>query len=89
MTPRRYQFIRWQLLVMWAAAIALVALGSFGWELFFLLSLVGLLVATEGSAPYEVTPEWRTRVHRVVYLGLAGFCLVVVLRALPIIRSLA
>ena len=47
-------------------------------ELFFLFSLIGLLIVTELTAPVNVTPEWRRRLRWVVAAGLAAFGLIVV-----------
>ncbi len=42
-------------------------------ELFFLLSLIGLLIVTELTAPVNVTPEWRRRLRWIILVGLAVF----------------
>ena len=79
------RFVRWQLAWMLAAVLALAALGAFEAELFFVLSLIGLLIVTELTAPVAVTPAWRRRLRWLILLGLVGFAVVVVRRILEIL----
>ncbi|QFU84121.1 hypothetical protein [Natronorubrum aibiense] len=79
------RFIRGQLAWMVAAVLALSVLGSFSYELFFVLSLIGLLIVTELTAPFAVTPEWRRRLRWLILLGLVGFAVIVVRRILEIL----
>ena len=79
------QFIRGQLAWMLAAVLALSLLGSFSYELFFVLSLIGLLIVTELTAPFAVTPDWRRRLRWLILLGLVGFGIIVVRRILEIL----
>ncbi|MXV64202.1 hypothetical protein GS429_19455 [Natronorubrum sp. JWXQ-INN-674] len=79
------RFIRWQLAWMLAAVLVLAALGSFSYELYFVLSLIGLLIVTELTAPFTVTPEWRRRLRWLILFGLVGFAVVVVRRILEIL----
>ncbi|WP_339104255.1 hypothetical protein [Haloterrigena salinisoli] len=79
------RFIRGQLAWMLAAVLALSLLGSFSYELFFVLSLIGLLIVTELTAPFAVTPDWRRRLRWLIGLGLVGFAVVVVRRILEIL----
>ena len=79
------RFIRWQLAWMLAAVLALSLLGSFSGELFFVVSLIGLLIVTELTAPFAVTPDWRRRLRWLILLGLVGFAVVVVRRILEIL----
>ncbi|NUB91466.1 hypothetical protein HTZ84_10815 [Haloterrigena sp. SYSU A558-1] len=79
------RFIRGQLAWMLAAVLVLSLLGSFSYELFFVLSLIGLLIVTELTAPFAVTPDWRRRLRWLIALGLVGFAAVVVRRILEIL----
>ena len=79
------QFVRGQLAWMLAAVLALSLLGSFSYELFFVLSLIGLLIVTELTAPFAVTPDWRRRLRWLILLGLVGFGGIVVRRILEIL----
>ncbi|WP_206335617.1 hypothetical protein [Natronolimnobius sp. AArcel1] len=79
------QFIRGQLAWMLAALLALSLLGSFSYELFFVLSLIGLLIVTELTAPFAVTPDWRRRLRWLILVGLCGFGVVVIRRILEIL----
>ena len=79
------QFVRGQLAWMLAAVLVLALLGSFSYELFFVLSLIGLLIVTELTAPVAVTPTWRRRLRWLIAIGLVGFAVVVVRRILEIL----
>ncbi|MFA9427910.1 hypothetical protein [Natronorubrum sp. A-ect3] len=79
------RFIHGQLAWMVAAVLVLSVLGSFSYELFFVLSLIGLLIVTELTAPFAVTPDWRRRLRWLILLGLIGFGVIVVRRILEIL----
>lgn len=79
------QFLRGQLAWMLATVLGLTLLGSFSYELFFVCSLIGLLVVTELTAPVAVTPNWRRRLRWLLLLGLVGFAVIVVRRILEIL----
>jgi hypothetical protein len=70
---------------MLASLLALAALGSLSLELFFVLSLIGLLVIVELTAPFNVTPRWRRRLKWFIALGLVVFGIIVVRRILSIL----
>lgn len=85
MTSRRWLwFVRWQVAWMVASVLGLVLLAAFSYELLFLLSVLGLLVGYDLSAPAVVRPRWRSRLRVVVLLGLIGFAIVVARRVLEI-----
>ncbi|WP_222920201.1 hypothetical protein [Natrinema sp. SYSU A 869] len=84
-TPRRMRFIRGQLAWMVATVLLLSVLGSLSAELFFVCSLIGLLVVTELTAPVSVTPTWRSRLTWLTLLGLVGFTALVVHRLLELV----
>jgi len=86
-TRRRERFVVGQTAWMLAAVLALALLDAFSYELFFVVSLIGFLVVTELTAPFAVTPRWRSRLKWVILLGLAGFAYVVVRRILAILPS--
>ncbi len=79
------QFVRGQVAWMVATVLALSLLGSLSYELFFVCSLIGLLIVTELTAPFNVTPEWRSRLKWLILAGLAGFAYVVVRRIVEIL----
>ena len=58
---------------MLATLLGLAVLGAFSIELFFIGSLIGLLVLTELSAPVNVAPTWRSRLKWFILLGLLLF----------------
>lgn len=84
-TTRRQRFVHAQTAWMLAVVVLLSALGSLSLELFFVLSLIGLLVVIELTAPVSVTPAWRRRLRWIVLAGLAGFAYVVIRRILEIL----
>lgn len=65
--------------------VLLALLNSLSLELFFILSLIGFLVVTELTAPFNVTPEWRTRLRWIIVIGLAIFGYIVIQRILEIL----
>lgn len=86
-TPRRQRFVVGQVAWMSATMVALALLGSLSLELFFVVSLIGFLVIIELTAPFRVTPRWRSRLMWIVLLGLIAFTYVVVKRILAILPS--
>lgn len=86
-TVRRERFVRATVAWMLAAALALTLLDSLTYELFFVVSLIGFLVVTELTAPFSVTPEWRSRLKWLIGLGLVVFAYVVVKRILDILPA--
>jgi hypothetical protein len=84
-TRRRQQFVYGHLAWMLATIVTLALLESLSYELFFVVSLIGLLVVLELTAPFNVTPRWRRRLRWIVLLGLVGFAYVVVQRILDIL----
>lgn len=86
-TRRRLEFVYAQTAIMVASVFVLVVLGAFSLELFFVLSLIGLLITTELTAPFTVTPEWRRRLRWVIVLGLLGFGYIVARRIHTILSN--
>lgn len=85
--PRRIRFVHAQIAWMLCTLLGLVLLGALSLELFFVVSLIGFLVVTELTAPFNVTPRWRARLKWFVLLGLVGFAYVVVRRVLEILPA--
>lgn len=82
MANRQQRFVRGQLAWMLGSVIGLSALGMLSIELFFVVSLVGLLALVELTQPVNVSPRWRSRLKWFVALGALGFVLFVVKRVL-------
>lgn len=82
---RRQRFVYGVVAWMLAAIVLLSVLGSLSLELFFVVSLIGLLVVVELTAPFNVTPRWRRRLLPVIAVGLAGFGYIVIRRILEIL----
>lgn len=84
-TQRRQRFIHGQTAWMLGTIIALSLLNSLSMELFFVVSLIGFLVMVELTAPFNVTPRWRSRLKWLIFLGLIGFTYIVIKRILAIL----
>jgi len=82
---KRRRFVHIHVAWMLAAALVLTLLESLTYELFFIVSLIGLLIAVELTAPFRVTPRWRRRLRWVVLLGLAGFGYILLQRLLALL----
>jgi glucose-6-phosphate-specific signal transduction histidine kinase len=74
-------------LVAWMVSVILLltTLDALELELFFVISLIGLLVVVELTAPFNVTPRWRRRLLPIILVGLAGFSYIVIRRILEIL----
>lgn len=79
-SERRLRFVRAQVAWMLGSALLLVLVGLLDYDLFFLASLVGLLVLATATEPATVTPRWRRRLRWLAYAGLAAFALLVLRR---------
>ncbi len=86
-TARRQRFIRATLAWMLAATLVLTLLSSLSYELVFVVSLIGLLVVVELTAPFRVTPTWRSRLKWLIAVGLAVFGYIVIRRILDILPA--
>lgn len=84
-TRRRERFIHGTVAWMLAAIVALALLDALRLELFFVVSLIGLLVVVELTAPFNVTPAWRRRLRWIILVGLVGFGYIVIRRILEIL----
>jgi membrane protein implicated in regulation of membrane protease activity len=84
-TRRRQRFVYGQTAWMLATIVGLAALDALSLELFFVVSLVGFLVVVELTAPFSVTPQWRSRLRWIILAGLAVFGYIVVRRVLAIL----
>lgn len=82
---KRRQFIYALVAWMVGVIVVLTTLDALELELFFVVSLIGLLVVVELTAPFNVTPRWRRRVLPVILIGLAGFAYIVIRRILEIL----
>lgn len=79
-SARRLRFVRMQVAWMLGSALLLVLVGLLDYDLFFLASLLGLLVLATATEPVTVTPRWRRRLRWLAYAGLAAFAVVLVRR---------
>ena len=79
------RFVRGQLAWMVGTVLVLALFGSVSYELFFVGSLLGLLVVSELTVPVNATPSWRTRLRWLTLVGLLGFLALIVRRILSVI----
>jgi hypothetical protein len=86
-TRRRQRFVHGQVAWMLGAVVLLSALDALALDLFFVVSLIGLLILIELTAPFSVTPRWRARLRWVILAGLIGFAYVLVHRILDVLPS--
>ncbi|SIR76813.1 hypothetical protein SAMN05421858_3739 [Haladaptatus litoreus] len=84
-TQQSRQFIHYQLMWMLGALVILSVLQALTLELFFVISLIGLLIMIELTAPIYVTPQWRRRLKWLIGLGLLVFAYIVIRRILAIL----
>jgi len=84
-TRRRQRFICGMVAWMLAVILVLGLIEALTYELYFVLSLIGLLVVTELTAPTNVTPEWRSRLKWLIAVGLAIFGYITVRRIVEIL----
>ena len=82
---RRLQFIHAQVAWLLAALLALTLLEALSLEVFFVVSLIGILVVVQLTAPFKVTPRWRARLKWLILVGLLIFGYIVVKRILEIL----
>lgn len=82
---RRLRFVHGQLTWMISVILVLALLDSLTAELFFVVSLIGLLIIVELTAPFRITPVWRKRLWVIIALGLLGFSVIVIRRILTIL----
>ena len=84
-TRRRERFVHATVAWMVGTVVVLSLLGSLSLELFFVVSLIGFLVVTELTAPFNLTPRWRSRLKWLILAGLVIFGYIVVRRILEIL----
>ncbi|WP_081597656.1 hypothetical protein [Natrinema pellirubrum] len=84
-TQRRMQFVRGNVAWMVGTVLVLALLNALSYELVFVCSLIGFLVVTELTAPFNVTPTWRRRLRWLIAVGLLVFAIIVVRRILEIL----
>ncbi len=65
--------------------LVLTLVDAVSYELFFVISLIGVLIVTELTAPMNVTPAWRRRLRWVLAAGLLVFGYIVIRRILEIL----
>ena len=87
LTRQRRRFVFGQTAWMLSALFVLTLLEALSLELFFVISLIGLLIVIELTAPFATTPTWRSRLKWIVAAGLAIFGYIVIRRILEILPT--
>ncbi|WP_136592384.1 hypothetical protein [Salinigranum halophilum] len=86
MLASRNRVVSTQLGWMMATILILVVFSSFSYELFFVVSFIGLLVTTQLALPDAVAPKWQRRFYILIALGCLGLVYIAIqeiLRYLP------
>ncbi|WP_092695259.1 hypothetical protein [Halorientalis regularis] len=84
-TRRRQRFLHGQIAWMLSTLVLLAVLGALSLDLYFVVSLIGFLILVELTAPFNIMPQWRSRLKWPILLGLVGFAAIVVKRILEIL----
>ena len=82
---RQYNFVSAVLAWSLASLFILVATGWLTYELFFVISLIGVLIVVEFTSPVSVRPRWRKRVRWIILIGIAGFLVVLARRTVAVL----
>jgi hypothetical protein len=82
---RQYNFVSAVLAWTLASLFILVATGWLTYELFFVISLIGVLIVVEFTSPVYVRPQWRKRVRWIILVGIAGFLVVLARRTVAVL----
>jgi multisubunit Na+/H+ antiporter MnhE subunit len=69
---------------MLSMVVCLEVLMQFTLQVFFVGSLVGLLVVTELTRPLIVVPQWRVRLRRLIWICMLLFVVFVIYRVYAI-----
>lgn len=85
-TGRRQRFVRGQTAWMVVTVLVGTLTGILSYEFLFVSAFIGFLVLVELTAPFNVTPRWRSRLKWLVLLGIVGFAYIVVQRILRAIE---
>lgn len=84
---KRQRFVLVLAIWMLGTLVVLAATSALSLDLFFVCSLLGLLVVFEFGSSVTLTPQWRTRLRWVILVGFAGFGYIVVRRVLAVLPS--
>jgi hypothetical protein len=84
-TKRRFRFIAGTLAWSFGTLFVLVLTEWLTYELFFVVSLVGLLVVVELTSPLHIRPRWRSRLRWVIAVGIVGFLVILSRRTIAVL----
>ena len=80
MAPTPHRFVRYVVAWMLTALVGLTLLDALTLEVFFVTSLIGVLVVTELMTPFNMRPAWHRRLRWVIVVGLGVFGYIVLRR---------
>lgn len=73
MPPTSHRFIRYFLAWILIVLLSLTLVDALTLEVFFVTSLIGVLVITELMLPINIRPVWYRRLRWVIVIGLGVF----------------
>lgn len=79
------RLVHGQLGWMLAVALVLAIFGSLSYTLFFVFTLIGLLIVSALTAPVSVSPTWHQRLRWLILFCLVGFGVIVYHRIVEIL----
>ena len=85
MPPTPQRFVQYVLAWTLTALLGLTLLDALTLEVFFVTSLIGVLVVTELLTPVNMRPAWHRRLQWVIVGGLAVFGYIVLRRILELL----
>lgn len=85
MNQRRHRLLAAQLGWMMTTVFILLLLAAFSYELFFVISLVGLVILTELVLPYQASPKWQRKLYLMIVLGILVFAYIVIRSILSVL----
>lgn len=64
----------------------LMLFGALGFELYFMLCLLGFMAIVHLGGPFIARPRWRSRANLVILAGICVFALIVLNKVLDILK---
>ena len=87
MTIKSQRFVQYFTAWLLATLVALVLVDALELELFFVVSLIGLLIITELTMPVNIRPQWQRRLRWLIVGGVAVFGYIILRRVLEILQN--
>lgn len=87
MVRQQLRFLRALMIWFLVSTVIIAVLDTLTFELLFVVSFLGYLVARELTAPVNRTSSWRQRLWPITVLGVLGFAYFAAVRLLAVIPS--